>query len=321
MDSEKSLAKWKDFPKSIKNFVLQLGPFFISQSDTMSKKYAEHKMRMAYGDVVKAAAIARIKNLEDAKKSMLTKCVEASAEDQLLIMRDIEYLDREFRRIQTCDMGLDHLSKQLIDGEKEENTDEGQPEFSLHWMDRFNELAKANNEPWRQDLLAKALAFEASKPGSINTRALWIIGTIEEEVFHAYAALLDVSIVLGRGYIIPGSYLNSEQLIPTWETDGMSTIGAASYLLQDSGILGNPLASVKLLKENNKYLAKYGDISFGIEPTKNFKINGLIPTVLGEKIAMLYTPKQNSFGKEIFENWINGLDKSTVTITDLKDVK
>jgi Protein of unknown function (DUF2806) len=74
-----------------------------------------------------------------------------------------------------------------------ECTDKPQEEFSQpvisdHWIDKFNQLARSKNEEWRQDLLSRALAAEAANPGSISPRALWLIGTLEEDKFQAFSA-------------------------------------------------------------------------------------------------------------------------------------
>ena len=59
------------------------------------------------------------------------------------------------------------------------------------WYDHFEDFARKRAEPWRMDLLARALAAEQQAPGRICLRTLWTIGMLEEQQFHMFSAYLD----------------------------------------------------------------------------------------------------------------------------------
>lgn len=320
MNDETAIARIKDISGSIWNFACQFGPFLISQSDKMSQAFARHKMRLAVVDVMKETSAQELQNLQEVKKSVYEKYVKASMEDRPLILRDIDYLEGESRRVETCRLGLQYFSKQLEEVKEEENTSDETKGVSPHWMDIFNEMARAKNENWRKDLLAKALALEATNPGSISPRALWFIGTIEEEIIHAFATLLDISMVaFPDALIIPSvaSFANQEML--TWESDsGGMTISNALHIVGETGILSDVSNSGLHMKPSLILNFSYGDFSYNIGTTKYIYLKGAIPTKMGLEIAALYTVKINPLGEEIFKTWIESLNAEIFNITPIK---
>ena len=65
----------------------------------------------------------------------------------------------------------------------EQNPSEEALQASEHWIDRFRDLSRQYNEPWREDLLARALQRESYSPGSVDasaavaarhSRAIWL---------------------------------------------------------------------------------------------------------------------------------------------------
>src|SRR5436190_1007516 len=82
-----------------------------------------------------------------------------------------------------------------------------------------SELARAHNETWREDLLARALATESASPGSVSPRALWLLGTLEASQFTAFAAILNLASRIDDALIIPsnGSFILRD--VPDYEND------------------------------------------------------------------------------------------------------
>lgn len=71
------------------------------------------------------------------------------------------------------------------DDEKEKRQLEHREDAS--WWDMFEGLARRRNEPWRQELLARALVEYDRVPGSIGLKAIWEIGMMENDDFGCLA--------------------------------------------------------------------------------------------------------------------------------------
>ena len=189
--------------------------------------------------------------------------------------------------------------------------------ISPHWMDKFNEFASANNEPWRSDLLAKALALEAKDPSCVGPRALWFIGTIDEYIFHAYATLIDLSSFVAGHYVIPNFHLFGEDIVPNCVL-GNKTINQLTFILSDLGLIGEPITSQIILPQNYSFTVQYGHRFLSVENQNKLFVKGILQTTLGKTITSLYEPSPNLMGQKIMEKWISSLGRETVKITDIK---
>lgn len=308
MDIEKSLEKIKDGSKAIVNLCRQIGPWVISYCDQLSKLKTAHDLRTTGVKLLEKEMALEIETIAGIKKSKMEQYYSASKEERIFIRRDIDELEKEGRRFQTM-LGAVNLLP-------EQTTDESEKEISPHWIDKFNELARARNEDWRQELLSKALALEATKPGSISPRALWLIGTLEEEAFHAYATLLDLSSNIGGGYIIPDEDKYENTRIPSCPLGKNPKIGNLTFMLSDLGLLGDFSTSVRTFESGKKFIASYDSEKIEAEFLKDIKIRGAIPTKLGHKVAKLYTPKRNTLGEEIFKSWLEKASKNQIKILE-----
>lgn len=311
-----ALAKISGGAKLAWNIVTNVGPFAITQSDKMSEAYAKHQLRLASVEACKEYMIQEISTYSDIKKRLLEKYFDATPEDRLRYKRDIEECEREVRKLNTYQKAIEYSPEDKPQNQQGEK-DEGRPPISPHWMDKFNEFAKAQNEPWRSELLAKALALEANNPGCIGPRALWLIGTIEEHLFHAYASILDVSSKIASGYMVPNSQTFLNTPIPFCVLGKMS-LGNLTFMLSDLGLIGDPLTSQRSLPENARIIVQYGNRIVLVAIKQKIEISGIIPTTLGSAIASLYAPIPNLLGQKIFEEWLNGLDKNNIQLTDIK---
>ena len=202
-----AIAKIKDRTKAALGILRQLGPWLIAQSDTASEAFARHKTRLAVVDAGRSLMLKEIATTSKIRETLAQRYYDAVPEDRLRLRADLDETERQIRKLGIYQLALEQIESQPEDPPKcDEEADSVTAEISPHWKDKFDDFARAQNEAWRKDLLAKALALEASDPGNFGLRALWMIGTIDEPIFHAYAALLDVSSVVGRDYIIPNPY-------------------------------------------------------------------------------------------------------------------
>ena len=107
---------------------------------------------------------AEISTYSEIRKKLFEKYFEAEPEDRLRYRRNIEEAEKEIRKLNIYNRAIEYIThetqaeEQQSSGDKEE-TENNKPPMSPHWMDKFNEFARARNEPWRSELL-----FQGSCP-------------------------------------------------------------------------------------------------------------------------------------------------------------
>lgn len=303
--------------KSVLNLVKGIGPLAISQSEKLSEAYAEHQMRLAKVEVCKEFMIQEVQTIAEIKKKLLEHYFEGTGEERLRYKRDIEEADRELRKLRIYQKAVEYLPEEGTEhsevASEQSNSD---PSISPHWMDKFNEFARASNEPWREDLLSRALAKEAVEPSSVGPRALWLIGTIDEYLFHAYASILDISTLL-NGCIVPNYKEFLKCQLSTCILGPDLTLGHVIFMLSDLGLIGDPVTSHRVIPEGTEVTAHYGHRVVLIKASQKLAINGILPTRLGGTIASLYTPQPSLLGQEIFEKWLSELSQDIYPVANL----
>jgi hypothetical protein len=305
------LAKISGVPKSIANVLRSTGPFLIAQSEKASGAYARHEMRLAGVEAAKELLHEEIKTLSGVRREVLERYYRtADPLERIRLKRDLEEITGELRHL---NIGQKPLTSAEIDKTTEKSTREATTDVSAHWMDKFNELARSCNEPWREDLLARALAKEATSPGSVVPRALWLLGTLEESVFNRFAKLLDLSSVVRIGLMIP---TNSQSFLtkPIPGESGVA-IGNLLYQLEEVGLVADATSSYRTLHKGGPYLVRYRDLNAYVEcPEKEYKVRGIIFTTIGNAIASFYEQKDNPMGREIYEDFLKQLEASSCKV-------
>lgn len=303
MNNSSSLVTKK--AESLYKIIKAIGPFIISQSTKASEAVAKHQLRLTNVETARQFMASEAQAISETRAKLRDRYFWAGEEERVRLKRDIQECEEEFRRLNVIYSSLDYLTPEQNESDtKELNTESA--EVSPHWLDKFNEFAKARNEPWRKDLLARALAIEATDPGGIGPRALWVIGTIDEYFFLGFSSLLDIASEIGGGYIIPNHQKFNMRPIPGCSLGSDFAIGHITFMLSDLGLLGD-ITSQKKISKNTMVLAKYGHRSTSIEAREELNITGIIPSKLGSTIARLYEPTPNLLGQEIYEKWCNGL--------------
>lgn len=303
-----ALATITETGKSALRIIKAVGPLLISQSKKASESFAEHRLRLAKVDAARTFMLNEVESLSEIRNNLRKTFYEVSAEERLRIKRDIDETEKEIRRFNIVSNALEQLPNPQVDENGAEVSSEtDKPDISPHWMDKFNEYARANNEDWREALLTKALTLEAQKPGVIGPRALWIIGTIDDYLFHAFASLLDVATNIGGGFVIPNHQQFNEKPIPNCALGPDRAIGNLTFMLSDLGLIGDTLSSQKQIPHNAQFIAAYGENVTLVSTKQILRIKGVIPTVMGETLAKLYTPVPNELGLEIYNSWLDSL--------------
>ena len=310
------LAKTTDIAKATWNTIASVGPWLISQSDTASETFARHQGRLAAVEVGKEFLVQEVHVLGEAKKKLLEKWVEANPGEKVRIRRDMEEIDASLRGLNIGRKALEALqapsSGQSPPSPDRASGTSSSPEITAHWLDKFRDLSQSHNEPWREDLLARALAAEAANPGEVPPRILWLMGTLEERVFKAFACILDLSSVANKSYILPTRTVRRET-VPDCELGEGHDISKLLYYVKDSGLLGD-YGSQLHHQANKPFALTYREHCCVITATVDTYIGGILPSYLGNQIARFCTPAFNNFGKLLFDEWIAGLDRNNYEV-------
>lgn len=315
-----SLVELSQKAKSAYRMLKAIGPLLISQTQVASENFALHKLRMAKVEATKKFMLEEATSYARIKDGLLEKYHNSTdGLERFEIKKRLEDVDGEIRKLGIVSKALDYVSESY-DGEPaiENNEVNDNPEenpISDHWLDKFNDYARARNEDWRKDLLAKALAVESKNPGSIGARALWLIGIMEEEVFHAYASILDICTNIGGEHIVPNHIPFNDEPIPN-SALGMKSIGNMTFMLTDLGVIADTLTSQRIFSAKTHMVSSYDNTRNLLFCKKEFAISGVVPTVLGENIAKLYTPKPNDLGRKIYQYWLDNINPNVAEMRD-----
>jgi len=307
--SQGHLPAWlSGFPAKTKRIITSVGPWVLGQFDEVSKKYTKHQLRQAGVEILTSAMSAEMATLAEARKLLLLRIANASDPvEGVTATANLRHVEEEVRRFGVFVAALDYAHQSREGGTSPEVTI-----LDAVWLDRFDEFARRQNEPWRRELLAKALAKEAEQPGRIGLRALWLIGTLEEHIFRAFATILDLSSTVDLEYVLP-SFSATDTPIPGCDFEEANTISHLTFMLQDTGVLASDQSV--LTSNGRPMVSRYGDKSYRIEVPKRFQIRGsIILSPLGTVLSSLYEPKFNPLGAEIFQRWIDGLGIYAVEI-------
>lgn len=311
------LAKVTGVTQKTWNTIKAVGPFLIAQSDRLSETYQRHLGRVAEVDALRELLKSEVETRSKIRQKLLDRYVDAPLEDRPRIEQDIQYLDGVTRSLRIASKSLNYSSPE---GVTESPKSEPTP-IEGHWLDRFNDLARQQNEEWREELLARALGRETAAPGSVSPRALWLIGSVERSIFEAFSKLLDMCI---------WTYPNSTPFLPNSGSHSSArkvhgeerlTIGHLLFRLGDIGLVADHLTSSRSLDPEFMSVVYYDEDARIIKPKQQIKIQGVLLTPLGDSIASFYKPEWNSTGKQIFEEWLATLtpDKAELQIAKISD--
>lgn len=310
--------------------VKSVGPFLLSQSEKTSDAYARHQLKMANVEAVKVLLLEEAKSIADVRDTLRKKYVDADPEERIRIRRDLREAEGDVKQLNIAAGAIDYLpefaSRIKQNEDKSETVGDVHP-VSEHWFDRFNHFARQSNEPWRQDLLSRALAMQATNPESVTLRVIWLIGTLEKSTFDYFTTILDVSsqfkvqtsttnTVLRfseEGFAILGdSVVDRHVPVADARFEGGELnveIGELCYEIEDSGLLADQTNKI-FLNPNSYMLVRYRTS----RPYKIRNISGaeimfecVMPSVSGSCIATFYEARRTDKGKRFFGDWIRSL--------------
>lgn len=306
---EKAKAAWR--------ILKAAGHLLVAQSTKLSEEYAQHQLRLAEVEAIRELMIAEARTIAEVRKKLIDRYLDAQPEDRLRLRQDIEYAERDLRQLGVYQKAINHVPESAVPPPKSLATESLDPTDDFRaWLDTFNDYARKQNEPWRTELLSRALALESANPGTLGQRALWFIGTIDDKSFHAFAALLDIAPCIGDSYVIPNYAPFSEKPIPTCALGQNVRLGNILFLLGDLGLIGDVLTTQKIFAEKSLIIATYGPHRAVGTTKQELRLGGVILTSLGETIARLYEPKLNDLGIEIYKAWLESVRSGPFEIVD-----
>lgn len=299
--------------RALWRIVKAAGPLLISQSEKLSEAQAKHQLRLAQVDAIKEMMMGEARTISDVRDSMIKRYVAASPEERVRLRLEMEHVERELRQLGVYAKALDYVPENASKSQADASLD-APKEFNI-WLDAFNAFAQKQNEPWRADLLARALAIESDKPGSIDQRALWFIGTLNESTFHAVADLLNCSMKLGGWFMLPNHSEFIGEAIPDCSISTKTKLGNILFMLQDLGLFGDLLTSQRTVQKDAIFSASYGAEKLLLVSHVDLVVGGVILTALGAAVAKLYEPQPNALGRKIFDTWLQrNLASKAVTL-------
>ena len=299
------------------NTVRAVGPFLLSQSDKASEAFKRHLGRVAEAEALKDLLKNEVKLRASLRSKLFERYLGASPEERVRIEQDIEYVDGITRQLNIAAKSLSYGTEEAAPPPN----DEKPKAIQDHWLDHFNELARKRNEEWRNELLARALARETERPGTVSPRALWLIGNMEHSLFTALSDLLDLCIWThpeGSPFL-PNSRVQAlERKSHGTEQAPPRAVGQLLFQLADIGVLADFLTAARQIKVGQALIVKYEQNHHVILAKQDFEIRGVIFTPLGESIARFYEPRWNPTGNTILAEWIASLTPDIATVQILK---
>jgi len=283
------------------------GEFAIAQSDRASAKWAAHKGQIATAEALANLLLEEGRTAAQLKADLISKAADADPEKVAYIEMLLREVDGKIRTINVLSAAGQELGK-LPPSSSESRSPQ---EMEEHWLDRFFNLTRAHNEPWRAALLAKALALETAAEGSISLNALWKIGTLQEHEFHAMAAVLDVCVYLFEDPMIINPrddfYSRLAPLMPIF--DGEMNYGQLLVILEEADLLHMPQrlnARVRTVPARRVMMLRYGSRTAALAAEKEVAVHGIFFTQTGGSLAKLYEPVERDEG---VKNYASALER------------
>jgi hypothetical protein len=296
-------------------------------SETLSERWAQHQRRLSAVEVEKKMGLARVEAVSDliakhtaAYSAVRDECLrrwnDASSTERIALERDIEHIESKLRCAETVAKATNYLNPpNTVDAEPSPETKaEDEPaEISGHWLDTFTALAKNRNEGWRQELLARALAAEASAPGTVVPRVVLLIGTLEERVFQYLGAFTDISVEIGGDQLLPSLGDGWDRIYDSKQEHYLLPRPVAPshivYVLASEGFLSNGQLDKT---PQDKDVVYYTDEMFVVQYTSEVSITGMYLSVLGKRLVKFHDFKSHPLGNVIMTKFMDEIRKHAV---------
>ena len=271
----------------------------------LSRELVDHEKKRAEVGFIKQIMQKEAEAIAEVRAELWKSFVGADPAKRLHIRRQLEEVDEDMRHLSISAKALDYIPPKS-DAKKVPTEPIPEP-----WMDRFLQLSRRANEPWRRELLSRALAHQAMGK-EVSPRLLWTIGTLDSEVFEAVSYILDCSCIFSvepwtETPMIPAfaEALMSDKTpdYPYDPPDRHRTFGSLIFKLQESGLVGEIFANSIDLHATT-FTIRYGSEAYRvtkIDGKTPISLPGLMVTDLGRGLAQFHTHTERKPGRKYFE--------------------
>jgi hypothetical protein len=178
------------------------------------------------------------------------------------------------------------------------------------WWDMFESLARRRNEPWRQELLAKALVEYDRIPGSICLKAIWEIGMMENDDFGCLAAFCDSALHIdGKPVVLIEPDRQAKFRFEDADAVREINLAHAVSALIDAGLVAqaatqfNTNEPVRLEHLNGPTWFIHQHADQAADASHEIQINGFFVNDIALDICRLYEPTLNIASNANFEEF------------------
>ncbi|PNB72473.1 hypothetical protein C1X64_19800 [Pseudomonas sp. GW456-E7] len=292
--------------KTCVNLTKSVGPLFISQFDYAKFKYLDFKQKQAQVAGYAEFFFAETRALVELKSEQRRDSLSKTGLERIKAEENINLISKEINKLLVYSKVPTHIRYLELDQNQQEDVAVDEViNINDTWIDRFNDLASKLNEEWRQNLLAKAFAIEADKPGTIDLDTLFTIGKLDQKSFYFFDAILSASLKMYEVYVLP---LEHDTLDVEFDINGNKyNISNILYQLQHTGLLvyddkmGVHLESQKLVQFRYQ-----NDVLAAISPKNEF-IPAIVTTRAGSALASMCTITSSETGRKVFDTFENKL--------------
>lgn len=279
------------------------GPYVIAQFDFAKFKYLDFKQKQVQTEAYKEFFLAEARNLSELKSDLIKEILTKQGLERVQAEQSLEFLEKRINQQIVYSKVPAHILY-LESKKAQEHSDQAQlePDISaeptLTWLDRFNDLASKQNEEWRQNLLAKAFAMEADKPGTIDLSTLFNIAQLDDSTFKYFSLILDTCIKVYDIYWLKERNDHTRNLE---DEDGTAyQVGNLIYRLHHTGLLASDRNLGLNLKAGElRQFVYHGDVLAAIPPF-DMHLSGISTTKTGSALAALCDMKPSKLGHELF---------------------
>jgi hypothetical protein len=276
--------------------------------DAVSARMIVHELNRLGKDGLQLLFEGEAKTLVEAQKELYSLWTKADAIGRVDLNFKLERVSGELRRLERQTKGFAYL-KSLPPPELNNDTDNSD---SQAWFNRFDEMARRENEPWRNEIIERAFAHELAKPGSIGIDGILSVGIISKSAFESFGYMLDLFCCLGENQI--GIPLLSRRDFYTQHLcieDGSKKrlgellLDASANLLVPDGNGGMNLGT------QGPVVAQYGGKKVRLSFHTELIESAIIPTPLGLKLSILHHRTFRQLGSETFDKWLEEIKPLT----------
>lgn len=219
----------------------------------------------------------------------------------------IEQFQRDIQLLSTISRAL-AMIPDSIDSQNEDKEHSIPSDDEILWWDNFESMARRRNEPWRTDLLARALVEIDKDPGAISLKALWEIGMLEYNDFRMLAVFCDSALLVdGKPLVLLDP---EDQVKYDFEIeDGTIRVNLAyiisdlidSRLIQKTETQFDTSEPVELKHASGSHLLIHNPPNSKPCDNSAIQIAAYGPTDYGLDICRLYSPSSNPAADASFE--------------------